>query len=262
MTYLNFLILFIGIPLLPLIGFYIKTDYLEKKFLIKGIGVLCCLAFVYTTPWDNYILSQGVWWYGPDRILFTIGYVPIEEYSFFLIQTVFTGLWSIFILSKTKKLFFYTQSPIQTQVTTKNLYLVQNHQIKFFKTLVVLFLVLTTLLGFYFLSLQQTFYLGLILAWATPVSLLQFTIGGQHLLANYKTYMLCLVPTTLYLWLIDAYAISDQIWMISETYTIGFKIGVLPIEEMIFFFMTNVLVVQGLILFLIMKNDDRFGKYL
>ena len=57
------------------------------------------------------------------------------------------------------------------------------------------------------------------------------------------------VPT-LYLWFADAVAIHLGIWRISETQTLGIEFGPLPLEEATFFLATNLLVVQGLMLFL------------
>ncbi|HEX2080504.1 MAG TPA: lycopene cyclase domain-containing protein, partial [Longimicrobium sp.] len=57
------------------------------------------------------------------------------------------------------------------------------------------------------------------------------------------------VPT-LYLWMADAVAIRLGIWRISATQTLGIELGWLPLEEAAFFLATNLLVVQGLTLFL------------
>jgi lycopene beta-cyclase len=39
-----------------------------------------------------------VWWYGTDRVLGTIGYVPVEEYLFFVLQPLLTGAWTYLLL--------------------------------------------------------------------------------------------------------------------------------------------------------------------
>ena len=57
------------------------------------------LALVYTTPWDNYLVATNVWWYDPDLVTgITIGWVPIEEYTFFVVQTLLTGLWTLALI--------------------------------------------------------------------------------------------------------------------------------------------------------------------
>jgi lycopene cyclase domain-containing protein len=42
----------------------------------------CTTAFVWTVPWDNWILSWETWWYCKGCVWFYAGYVPIEEYFF------------------------------------------------------------------------------------------------------------------------------------------------------------------------------------
>ncbi len=56
------------------------------------------MALIYTTPWDDLIIRQGVWSYPAERILgVTIGRVPLEECFFYVLQVVLVGLlwtWS------------------------------------------------------------------------------------------------------------------------------------------------------------------------
>ena len=55
-------------------------------------------AVVWTTPWDNYLVATGVWYYNPDLVTgVTLGWVPIEEYTFFILQTLLTGLWVLWL---------------------------------------------------------------------------------------------------------------------------------------------------------------------
>ena len=54
------------------------------------------LLLIYTTPWDNYLIMRGVWSYPEGVVLGTLGYVPIEEYGFMIMQTLLAGaLWSM-----------------------------------------------------------------------------------------------------------------------------------------------------------------------
>jgi lycopene beta-cyclase len=99
MSYSLFLILFIC---LPMVGFFFLLRGKIYSIHLKHIAVVALIALVYTTPWDNYLVATGVWHYDPKLVLnITIGYVPIEEYSFFVLQTFLTGafvywLWSRF----------------------------------------------------------------------------------------------------------------------------------------------------------------------
>lgn len=65
------------------------------------MGVLALLALVYTAPWDNLIVLQGVWNYDPNRVLgVAIGVVPLEEYGFYVLQVVLTSLFTCAVLRR------------------------------------------------------------------------------------------------------------------------------------------------------------------
>jgi putative membrane protein len=68
------------------------------------------------------------------------------------------------------------------------------------------------------------------------------------LLANWRVLILGILPPTLYLWILDAVALRGGTWTIDPLQTTGLMFGVIPIEEMVFFFMTNLIVVFGVIL--------------
>jgi len=235
MTYLQFLILFMGIPLSILITKYISSDLPNKKEFKNGIIILICLAVFYTTPWDNYLVMTGVWSYGSHRILGTIGYVPIEEYCFFILQPIFSGLLCFLMQKK---------------------FVIKKEAAIFGRTyLVSFFYAALFLIGVVGLNFEKTRYFGLILSWAMPVILLQWLVGGSRLLANRKIFISAVIVPTLYLWIADAIAISDGIWTIPETYSTGLKVGGLPIEESLFFLVTNLMLAQGLLLFVVMKQE-------
>lgn len=235
MTYLQFLLLFLGFPLMIVFLGYKKSDLPYKKEFRLGIMLLIFLAVTYTTPWDNYLVKTGVWIYGKDRILGTIGYVPIEEYCFFVLQTILSGLFC-FLLQKRYPLIKEFQKINMNKIVT---------------IIYIFFL----LFGIICLNFEKTRYLGLILAWAMPVILLQWSFGGNYLLSNSKIFLLSTFIPTFYLWIADGLAISWGIWSISETYTIGFHLGSLPLEEAVFFFLTNLMVTQGVILFVVMEKE-------
>lgn len=235
MTYLEFLIIFI-IPLVTAgLIYYTRTPSLLKSDIKEACLFLMFMALIYTTPWDNYLVKTGVWSYEEHNILFRIGYVPFEEYCFFILQTVLTSSWCLFIFNRFK-LSKHTGS----------------HKPKYtiLSTLMCLFI-----LSLFLLYREKSRYLALILVWALPVFILQWTVGGQHLIKNIKVYIFALLPPTFYLWVIDGYAIYRNIWAISDSQTLGIKFSYLPIEEAVFFLATNVMLCQGLILYMIMKQD-------
>jgi lycopene cyclase domain-containing protein len=95
MTYILFLFLFVCLPLVGL-GLALRGS-LRRQHLTMLI-VLATIAVVYTTPWDNYLVATRVWYYNPQLVLnVLLGYVPIEEYAFFILQTFLVGLFALWL---------------------------------------------------------------------------------------------------------------------------------------------------------------------
>ena len=89
-SYGQFLIVFLVVPIVGL-GWLLRRQ-LTVTYL-RAVAVLAAVAFVYTTPWDNLIVALGVWTYDPALIAgIVLGYVPLEEYLFYVLQTILTGL--------------------------------------------------------------------------------------------------------------------------------------------------------------------------
>lgn len=231
-----FLIIFVLTPTLVLSFFFYLNKSTHKPYTLKGILLLALLALIYTTPWDNYLVAKSVWWYGKERVLFAIGYVPFEEYCFFIIQTFLTGLWTFFCWKKSDKSLIVKKNPV-------------------LKVMVLCVFFTAILFSALMLKNDSTFYLSLITTWALPILTLQLFFGFDHINTHFKTLVVASVPPTLYLCLADAFAIQERIWSISETFTTGIKFGPLPLEEAVFFLITNLMVAQGLLLFLYMKDE-------
>ncbi len=234
MTYLGFLLAFLVPPIviLFLLG-------LGRKNRIPGYGfsviLLCLIAFAYTTPWDNFLVASNIWGYSRERILGTFGHVPFEEYAFFLLQPIFTGLWLRFLLRGQQ--FPLIPSKEYTQSDRKS---------RFWGAALLLFL---TYLGAALLTVHWGTYLGLIFVWAGPVLAFQWVYGGHDLWRLRKLWFFAWFPPTAYLWFADWFAIQQGIWFFSEYKTSGLLLFGLPLEEALFFVVTNLMVVQGLLLY-------------
>ena len=208
----------------------LKREQLKQLF--YGASLLALLAVVWTTPWDNYLIYKEVWWYGADKVLGTIGYVPIEEYFFFVIQCYFTAGFLGVLL----KFMPWVKDEKKQEKGTSNILLAFSFTLFFY--------------GLYCLQHTELFYMGLILSWSTPIFFIQQFFGRHFLVRNSQHFLLGLFIPSLYLCVADAIAIHEKTWAISEVYTMGIQFGPLPIEEATFFFATNFMLIQGLILFL------------
>jgi len=194
-----------------------------------GVAVVTVVALGYTTPWDNYLIATGVWSYGEGSTLATLGYAPVEEYAFILVQPWLTALWLSHL--SLPRGWTTPSRPVGARIAATGV------------------AVALGVAGWRLLGTDATFYLGAIVAWATPVLALQWAVGAPQLWARRRLVALgTLVPTT-YLCVADRVAIEYGIWTLSGQYTTGVEIAGLPVEEALFFLVTNLFVVQGLVLY-------------
>ena len=89
MTYGLFLLVFLVLPTIAL--FFGLRRHLKRHHYI-GLALVCLLAFVYTTPWDNYAAYKKLWTFGAGFVWgppLWFGYLPLEEYLFYFAEAVF-----------------------------------------------------------------------------------------------------------------------------------------------------------------------------
>jgi len=93
-------------------------------------------------------------------------------------------------------------------------------------------------------------YLVLEVIWAGPIVVMQLLLGLDVMLRRWKVWLPGILIPSLYLTAVDSFAIGGHTWTINPDLSIGIRLpfGV-PIEELVFFLLTNALVVQGIILF-------------
>jgi lycopene cyclase domain-containing protein len=253
MSYFGFLLRFLVIPIVVLLGLVwwdrrrgretVTSTTDAASALSAGvslrawpvgwaIGLHVLVALIYTTPWDNYLVATRVWWYDPALVTgVVLGWVPIEEYTFFVLQPIFAGLWLTFWA---RRLTFRDESlrPSLRKWSVLALGLV------WVGTAVLL------ITGW-----KPGTYLALELIWALPPIVLQLGFGADILWRCRRLVFLSIVPLTLYLSFADALAINWGTWTIDPAQSLNIYLGgVLPVEEFIFFLLTNTLVTFGVVL--------------
>ncbi len=104
-------------------------------------------------------------------------------------------------------------------------------------------------------------YAALILVWALLPIMIQIGWGG-HILWHYrKLVFTALASVTLYLAAADLLAIGAGIWTIDPGQSFNiFILRTLPVEEFIFFLVTNTLIVFGVTLALARPSLDQFSR--
>ena len=254
MTYFAFLFKFLGPPLV-ILGLLTWWDARRGRRMPAALNswptwlVIAghiIVAVLYTTPWDNYLVATRVWWYEPELVSgLIIGWVPIEEYIFFVLQTLMTSLWLIWLAKRVR----LPGAPFEPQARRARR--ARWGFTAFFGALWVASLVLL-LSGW-----RPGTYLALELVWALLPILLQVAFGGD-ILWRYRTLVLAaLLPAWLYLCMADFLAIGLGTWIIAPDQSVGVNLGHLPIEEIVFFLVTNMLVVFGTVLVLAQESQAR-----
>lgn len=253
MAYFGFLALFLGIPL-AILGLLTIRDLRRESSSRPArntvlpwipLFVHVLVAVLYTTPWDNYLVATGVWYYDPDLVTgVRIGWVPVEEYIFFVVQTLLTGLWLLFLRRRIPAAEYEIQQPWKPFHWTAGL-------------LSAVWLASLSILSS---GWQPGTYLAIILAWAIPPILLQLFFGADILWHHRRSVSLTLLTVTLYLGLADSFAIGSGTWTIAPDQSLNWHLfGVLPIEELLFFLVTNVLIVFGMTLMLSPLSQARIA---
>ena len=254
MTYFGFLGLFLAIPIAIMLGLTWRDARLGRKVPRRFasyppyaiLALHLAMALVYTTPWDNYLVATSVWWYDQAKVTgIVFGYVPIEEYTFFLVQPILSGLWLLFWLRR---------QPNKVQKGWEN----GRFRLTALAILGIIWLAMVAILV---ARWAPGTYMALILAWALLPIMLQVGFGGDILWHHRKLVLLGLAPPTLFLAAADALAIYDGIWTIDPAQTLNWHIGgILPFEEFLFFLITNVLVIFGMTLFLSAESQERLEQ--
>jgi lycopene cyclase domain-containing protein len=255
MTYFGFLAQFVIIPL-ALVGGLTLYDRWRGRALPKrfsglpawlALTALVIFALVYTTPWDNYLVATHVWWYDPQLVTgVTIGWVPVEEYSFFVLQTLLTGLWLLWLAR-------HLPPPIDAPFRPR---------LRWITTPVAGLVWLASAIGL-LSGWKPGVYLTIQLAWALPPIFLQLAFGADILYRYRGLVLLTLIPTTLYLGAVDAVAIGAGTWTIDPAQSLEIYLGgVLPLEEFTFFLVTNTLVTFGMTLVLARESQTRMPQRL
>jgi putative membrane protein len=251
MTYFQFLLAFI-IPPAVLLSLWARPT----RWQWAVVGLMAGVTYVWTTPWDNYLVGSGVWYYSPDLVSgIVLGYVPIEEYTFFGLQCWLVGVW-------TYALFRWLGERVKGQTDGRT-----DRRPTFWQTAIPVLAVaaLAAVAAAWLvpgtggapraadlapLPFGGWNYLSLILVWALPVVAGQWVLGSQALTTHWKTWLLGGLVPGVYLTLIDSIAIGEGTWTIAASQSLNvFVLGHVPIEEGVFFLITSLMVTQGVLMF-------------
>jgi lycopene cyclase domain-containing protein len=175
----------------------------------------------------------------------TLGWVPVEEYTFFILQTLWVGLLLRWMA---------VRLPYDAGLPE------QGSRYRWISTLslgVIWICAVSSLIS----SWAPGTYVGLILVWAIPPILVQLIFGGDILWRNRRLVSVVLLVAVSYLSISDSLAIRSGTWTIDPNQSLKIFLGdILPVEEFLFFILTNVLIVLGMTLVLSKDSHARFRR--
>ncbi|KAI6845050.1 terpenoid synthase [Hortaea werneckii] len=217
---------------------------LTTRLDLYKLSFLITVAVLSTIPWDSYLIRTNIWSYPPNAVLGpTIWQIPIEEVFFFVIQTYNTTLLYLLFSKPVLHSVYLVKEDKASKDGKKWQYIKFAGQALFG---------LAAKKGIDYIRAEgPKTYLGLILVWATPFLFMLWSLAYQFLVRLPLTNtVLPIVVPTVYLWIVDTLALKRGTWVIEQGTKTGWELWPgLEAEEAIFFFLTNCLIVFGLVAF-------------
>lgn len=254
MTYLQFLVYFV---ILPAVALSVLVRPTRREWL--SVLAVMAIAYLWTTPWDNYLVGSGVWYYNPALVTgIVFGWVPLEEYLFFGLQVWLAGMWTLALMRLTG---YAANAPQTITVPALAVSALLGLGVWALSQEAANPQVLPALLGAFRtgpmpadlppLPFGTANYALLIGVWAAPVILGQLWLAWPVVRQHPALWALGWLAPAAYLTALDALAIGSGTWTIAPTQSLGVMLpgGVVPLEEGLFFVATCILITQGLILF-------------
>ena len=91
-------------------------------------------------------------------------------------------------------------------------------------------------------------YLIYELAWALPVIAVQWAAAGRELWRWRRLLVVSVMLATAYLGACDGFALGHGIWRVDPARVLGIYAGPLPLEELVFYFVTSLMAAQGFVM--------------
>jgi lycopene cyclase domain-containing protein len=199
---------------------------------------LCLIVVGFTFPWDNWAVRRGIWDFPDDRLLFRIKALPVEEVFFFIVQTLQVGWLTASWLA-------WNPGPDGGGLSTDTPHLAVMGSV------VGAWLLVGRATRSWRRSRPQVSYAWHLLYWFAPILILQWVFAHGILAPRLSAIVVPTVIVGTILTIADVWAVRRGIWFFGEHLITGRRIaGILPWEEVAFFYITSILVAQSTILFL------------
>lgn len=236
MTYADFLLMFLIAPLaasLVALGVLARRRLLDRRF-VALTGALTLVALLYMAPWDHTAAVWGLWTWAPGR---TWGLrwwdVPPEEYLFCALEALLASTLVYAALRWRQR-----RTPASAPATSPA-----------WPPLPPVNAVTLPLAGLLAieLSANRWAYLPFLLVWALPIIILQWALGGRYLWRTCGVWAPVSLALCVWFTLADAIAIAAGVWRFDSRALLGPALGPVPLEEILFYLLTSLMVTQGFI---------------
>ncbi|MEM1156700.1 MAG: lycopene cyclase domain-containing protein [Verrucomicrobiota bacterium] len=240
MSYFRFHLVF-TLPLLGVLLLAGAADWKDPCVLGTALFVLVPVM-LFTTPWDNYAAKCGIWGFSEGQYSRKIGYLPVEEYLFFIIQSLQAMALTVLVLQlgDFQSLGFLSDEARVGRLISGGIGL-------------VIFLALGLVFSGKWRHQDEGkwHYTWHLFFWFLPVVALQWWIAPDVLIPRWPVLIAVTFLLGSYLSWADWMAIQRNIWFFDHKQTTGVNIGgKMPWEEAAFFYLTSLLVCQSFLILL------------
>lgn len=239
MTYLQFHLIF-NVPILFVLSLLTGARWLNPDLWPPVLAILV-IVMIFTTPWDNYAAWRGIWGFKEGRYLVKWLYLPMEEYLFFLIQSVQAILLTLVAID-----WFSDITSLSSSITI-------DHPLSLVIGLLIsaTFILIGWKVGLPLPRFSKWQYAWHLFFWFGLVVALQWWAGWPILLPRWPILLAVTLLLGTWLTLADIVAVRQGIWFFDERLITGNRVArILPWEEAAFFYLTSLIVSQSLLLFL------------
>jgi lycopene cyclase domain-containing protein len=237
MTYLRFHLIF-NLPVL-LILFALTVGQPWSRHELHALLLVLAAVMIFTTPWDNLAAKWGIWGFPREKYSLRVGYLPIEEYAFFILQ-------SLNVMLAVRALFHFFPDWQLGEETSVSLITV----ICLAASIIPWLLVVWQLRWLRRRGGPCVNY-AIHLSWFLPVIYAQWVLAPYLFFDHAALLGLITAAFGVYYTVADIIAVRGGTWHFDEKQITGVKLaGILPWEEIAFFFLTSLLVAQSYLLLL------------
>eukprot|EP00960_Hanusia_phi_P044369 756604-Hanusia_phi.AAC.7 len=209
---------------------------------VRRVGYMSILplalaAITFSSAWDNFIFSKGVFTFDKGSMLGTIGAMPVEEWIWFVDHTTLASIVTLSMLkprSPDELTAMVDAEPARRTMADYGM---------------LLGCLATSLGGLSFLlsENEHLLFLGVCMLFFPPVLALQWWFGLGLFLQRPGEWLGAVGLTSCYVIGLDSWALKEGIWHLSEEYVTGGRVLGLEVEQVLIYSLTTLLVVQSVL---------------